>query len=377
MKLLYIAPPTVDINRMDGVAKKILNHVKSFSNEFDVLLLYRDPKNVMIYRSDNDEHKFVQNGKSKFDILNAAKKLIDMEQIDCCYIRYPNSDPYFLSLLKKMKSKRIRIVIEIPTYPYDKEGLETLKGYVIRSLDIIYRKKLKKYVDRIITYSKDDKIYGIDTIKTINGVDFDKISLLPTTNQKVIYFCAVAMICRTHGYDRLINGLFNYYKNGGKREIIIDIVGTGEETIRNSYIKLVNELQLENRVIFHGLVNGEKLDEIYARASIGVNSLAIHRQNLVNESTLKTKEYAAKGLPILSSSYVDAFSETDNLNYVCRVPANDSAIDLEKVIDFYDYLLLNKEIDLLRNEIRYKSQSICDMHITLKPVVEFLKSNRQ
>ena len=69
-----------------------------------------------------------------------------------------------------MKNMNIRTVIEIPTYPYEAEGRTSLRGRVIQVLDKIFRKKLKKYVDRIVTYSDDKMIFGIKTINTINGI---------------------------------------------------------------------------------------------------------------------------------------------------------------------------------------------------------------
>ena len=137
---------------------------------------------------------------------------------------------------------------------------------------------------------------------------------------------------------------------------------------------MVNSYHLEDRVIFHGRLNGSDLDEMYDNAVIGVNSLAIHRQNLEFESTLKTREYAAKGLIILSSSYIDAFTSDDNLRYVCRVPADDSPINIKQVIEFYENLYQDNNIEMLRNQIRNSAKAVCDMPVTLHPVIDFFNT---
>lgn len=372
MKLLYIAPTKINMKKLDGVAKKITAQAKVFSNVYDVILLYRDDENVVLYRVNEGRFVKLGSGKSKFDILRAVFDVIIQEKIDFSYIRYPNSDPLFLSLLKRMKEKGIRVVIEIPTYPYDEEGKESIKGRIIHLVDVCFRIKMYKYIERIVTYSNDDVIFGVNTIRTVNGLDFERVQESNySCVDRNIHMCGVATFHQIHGYDRLIEGINHYYKNGGKRDITFDVVGYGDNEILHEYQKMVKTYQLENRVVFHGRLDGTELDDIYDKAAIGVNSLAIHRQNLENESTLKTREYAAKGLLILSSSFIDAFDENDNSKYVCRVPADDTPIDIERAIRFYDELYNNEDIGSLRRQIRTKARAVCDMSVTLQPVIDF------
>ncbi len=368
MKLLYIAPVPIDFSKPDGVAKKILSHVKVFSKSFNTSLIYRNGGSVFIYRANEDKNTCLNVGTSKVDILKAAKQLIKKEQFDCSYIRYPQSDPWFVSLLKEMKRHNIQIVVEIPTFPYDAEGSESIKGKIIRRMDMIYRHKLRKYISRIVTYSDDKRIFGIPTINTINGFDFSNMSVLSSVPSDTIHFCAVSGMFKVHGYDRLIEGIYEYYHNGGKREIVFDIVGEGYAS--EPYKELVKKYNLESRVVFHGKCFGDMLDAIYNQASIGVNSLAIHRQNLKRESTLKTREYAAKGLPMISSSYIDALNTSGNRNYVFMIPADESPVDVNKVIDFYDEIYANQSIDVVRKRIRENSIATCDMAITLQPIID-------
>ena len=375
-KLLYIAPTKIEINQLDGVAKKILGHVKVFNKEYNVSLLFRDAYNVVLYQANKNEFIKLGTGKNRNDILRAAFNIIEEKEYDYCYIRYPNTDLLFLSLLKRMKKKRIRVVVEIPTYPYDAEGLDSLKGIIVHMIDRICRKQLKKYVDRIITYSEDEKIFGIKTIRTINGLDFEQVRLSNVSKRNgTIHLCGVATFHRIHGYDRLIYGMQKYYSNGGMRDIVFDIVGYGDNTILHEYKEIVKQSGLKDRVIFHGRLSGTDLDNVYDKASIGVNSLAIHRQNLERESTLKTREYAAKGLPILSSSYIDAFSDNDNDRFVCIVPADESPIDINRVIEFYDDLVEHIDIEHLKQVIRENASKFCDMPVTLRPIISYLDNS--
>ena len=59
--------------------------------------------------------------------------------------------------------------MEIPTFPYDYE-IESYSLWPLLVKDKIVRHFLHNYVDRIVTYSNDKVIWGIDTIQISNGV---------------------------------------------------------------------------------------------------------------------------------------------------------------------------------------------------------------
>lgn len=53
-------------------------------------------------------------------------------------------------------------------------------------------------------------------------------------------------------------------------------------------------------VYCHGRVIGENLISLYRNMDFGVGTLALHRKNMDEASPLKTREYAANGLPIIA-----------------------------------------------------------------------------
>lgn len=80
----------------------------------------------------------------------------------------------------------MKIILEIPTYPYDGEkinhtGIKKKKYWIEKK----YRKSLYKYVDRVVTFSEDDEIFGIKTIKISNGIDLETISLIKKESKKM------------------------------------------------------------------------------------------------------------------------------------------------------------------------------------------------
>ena len=371
MKVLYLAPLPIDINKLDGVPKKIMDQANAlYRHGLNVdIISYMDGKTILI----NVESKnvlFLGKGTSKFDVITQASKIYD--SYDAFYIRYPKSDCRFISFLKKIKRNSTKkIIVEIPTYPYDAQGKESLKGKFIGFVDRLFRLQLKNYVDRIVTFTGERSIFGIETLNTVNGFDFRKVTPIdtPIDTKKNVSLIAVSAMFVLHGYDRLINGLADYYRNGGKRSITLHLVGEGNSL--NMYRQLVRKGNLADHVIFHGRVFGNELYSLYEGVAVGVNSLAIHRERLEKESTLKTKEYSAMGLPIVSSSYVDAFTEVGNKNYVFMIPADESYVDIENLLTFIDGLYEKYSTKEIHNMVRTEASQVCDMLVSTKPIYNY------
>ena len=127
-----------------------------------------------------------------------------------------------------------------------------------------------------------------------------------------------------------MRGIRNYYDNGGQRKIEVHFVGVFLESTK----KLTDELKLSDIVYFHGKKFGDELDEIYDNSDIGIGALAHHRIGMYAGSSLKTKEYFAKGLPFIYGWKEPAFDET--YPYAHRVELCEEPVDMEEIIDFYD-----------------------------------------
>ena len=72
----------------------------------------------------------------------------------------------------------MRIALEIPTYPYDAEFAQSpfVRRLKLR-IDRTFRRRMARWVDRIVTFSDDPEIFGRPTIRISNGIDFRSIPL--------------------------------------------------------------------------------------------------------------------------------------------------------------------------------------------------------
>ena len=303
------------------------------------------------------------------ELNSVVLEMVSEHNISCIYVRYHLSDPGFIFTLRKIKRIRpnITIAIEIPTFPYEGEFSTSVRDFIRKTSDHICRSFLRKYVDRIVTYSADNEIFGISTIKTINGVMTKDIIPVEHHEKDNINLISVSVTSSVHGYDRVITGLRDYYSTYPKRRVMYHIVGNGDEI--ENYRKMVKEYGLENEVIIYGFLSGEDLDNVYKVADIAVNSLGIHRRKLKTESTLKTKEYAAKGLPMISSYPIDVLEGEEGSKYQMVFSADDTPISINKIIEFYDSLY--GSTGDITQRIRSLAVERCDMSVTQSPIVEF------
>lgn len=328
-----------------GVQKKIEYQIKAFESLGYEVISLKMQKNDQGNESFlcNDKilltnvivcgKTFLRKIKKKIDWIKICKETIkELEQRKTkkIYIRYPGSDIIFLNFLKKLKKQNYDIYIEIPTYPYDNE---TTKYNLLKLIDKIYRKKLYKYVKKIITFSKDKKIWNIPCINISNGISLENIKAINRDKKKrdIIKFTSVSNCSFWHGIDRFLFSLIEYGQRNKNRKIEFNIIGEGFESDKLKKI-INNNLFLKKIVKFQGFKSGRELEEIYNETDIGIGSLGIHRIGLEEVQPLKNREYAAKGLPFVIGFNDPDFEES---KYVYKVANKEEIIEIENIIKWY------------------------------------------
>lgn len=301
--------------------------------------------------------------------LAAIKKRIDYSGIkdyikshnyDIVYVRsFHNANPFTINLFRCIKSTGAKIAFEIPTYPYDKE----YQGFSIRNriglkIDKLFRNKLVSISDAVVTFTDDKTIFGKRTISISNGVDFDAIPLQnkEKLNDNIINLVGVAEVHYWHGFDRLIAGLGEYYKKKHVKDIFFHIIGgiapseMDGSVYAKGFSKIITEYGIEDKVLFHGPLYGEKLDRVLNIADFAVGSLGRHRTGVFNMKSLKNREYTARGIPFI---YSETDTDFDNKDFILKAPADDTPIDIDIILDF-----LNKHkvvASSIRESIKYLS----------------------
>ena len=372
-KGLYIAfefSYSDNIDQLSGIEKKIYFQIQTFTKygyQIDFYNPYINRKHrIEKYLRRLPFHYLL---KWKFD-YNRVK------QYHFIYIRKQwFMDGDLLVFLEKVKkiNPSIKVLMEVPTYPYDSEG-KKWDMIPLKIKDKKWRKRLYQYVDRIITYSDDSKIFGIPTICIPNAIDYNtsKRHCVMCSSPGVVNIVACASLYYWHGYDRAIEGLYRYIHNNvsNMQQVHLFIVGDGAEY--EKYKRKIIDYNLESYVTLTGACYGHELDKIYDKCVIGLDSMGRHRSRVYYNSSLKGKEYCAKGLIIVSGVKTELDFVKD-YHYYYRVPADDTPLDFNAIIQFYNELLRKESIEKIQYNIMEYSKNHYDFEVALKPVQEYLR----
>lgn len=371
MKVLFLI--FHGFNEANGISKKIHYQVQALKDcGIDTKLCWLDDSCGQKHRMIDDQIIQDYGGGIKGKILKrTALKCIYRYVIDhdiqLVYARSDhNTTPFLINLYRLLNRKGIKIVVEIPTYPYDHEykGLPFSYQKVLL-MDKLLRRFMSRYIDKYVTFSNDSVIFGRPTIRIANGIDFKVIPLKKETDcpTNEIHFIAVATIHPWHGFDRAIQGLVEYYKSQPTYKVYLHIVGEGVPQVVNEYHRIVTENEIQDYVIFHGPLFGEALDCIFNKCQLGIGSLARHRSGITHLRSLKNREYAARGIPFVYSEIDDDF---ENADYILKIKPDESPLNIQELIDFYHSVKLTAE------EIRSSIEQTLSWKIQMQHVINEL-----
>ena len=370
MKVLFLIFHGFDPS--NGISKKIsyqLEAIRSLGHE--VHICFMDESNNKKRIVDDTIIADYGNGigskiKKRIEFSSITKYAINIH-IDFVYIRSNhNANPFTIKMVKQMKKAGIKVVMEIPTYPYDSEyHAQGMDKQIFQ--DKIFRKSLAKQLNAIVTFSDYDEIFGQRTIRISNGIDFNSVKMKSVVNDtsKEMNLIGVAEIHEWHGFDRIIKGLADYYSQPQAYIVRFHLVGyfffSEDEKEFKQYI---TNHHLEEYIILHGKRHGTELDELFNQCDFGIGSLGRHRVGIQKIKTLKNREYAARGIPFI---YSETDSDFDQKPYVLKAPADETPIDINSIIQFYKGLSMTPtEIRESINDLSWENQ----MSIVFKNVFE-------
>ena len=325
-----------------GITKKIKSQIKAMrkmgldvtytSYIDDGVVIIDNCENIVYTKKYKCKNKIYKRYERRFLLIKASIEFIkkSSQKFDFAYLRWHTFDKPFLRLLSELKKNGASSIIEAHAWTPDRVGKSFIAKYQI-AMDNKYSKYVKDYVILVAGMSEYDNIWGINTIKIDNAIEVESITPRHwIKNEDIFRIVSVSNEYPYHGYDRLLNGLRKYYDGGGKRKIEIHFVGVFLEATK----KLTEELELTDIVYFHGKKYGNELDEIYNNSDFGIGALAHHRVGMYAGSSLKTKEYFAKGLPFVYGWKEPAFDEA--YPYALRIELCEEPINIEELLNFYD-----------------------------------------
>lgn len=359
--LIYVTHNYLNRPGYAGVKKKILSQVRVLQDHFESVY-YTMCCEGMIYLMDGDRIIDKQLSVTRQMTNEVLCAWLDKYQVDKTYIRYEYlSNPWFLRYLAQQKERNVRSVLEIPVYPY---GQDVAPGR-LKLEEEFFRRELPRYVDCISTFSEDKTIWGIPCINLVNGVDLESNPLRKRKKESRIVLIGVSCCYPWHGYERVIMGLRDYYKDGGEYDILFKVVGSGSQ--EKYYRSLTAQYNLQNHVEFCGRLDGDELDRQYSAADIAIGTLATYKIGLQTVSTIKCAEYCVRGIPMIIS--YDDIRFPSNAEYVMQVPNSPEPLNMQDVIGFYNRTVSQEDLSL---KMRQFAAERFTWDRIMMPVVKYL-----
>lgn len=356
--MLYANYANLNLEGLIGVKKKLLAQCRVFEKEFGKVY-YTMSCGSTVYLIQNDKIIDKEWGITKKTFYELLYNWIEQYNIKRTYIRYTMSDIWFVDYLERLKNENIKSVLEFPTIPYDGEGPGSIE-------DKYYREQLHNYIDCCTTYANFETVFNIPCIPLVNGVNIkDQKEKQYRKKDGTIVLVAVASNAKWHGYERVIQGLHDYYANGGERNIIFNMVGNGSQM--PYYKKLTEQYQLYEHVAFRGQLSGTKLDDIYDNSDIAIGSLGFYKVGQKSGAPIKLREYCARGIPFIYG--YDDISFSKNNYFAYQVSNDESPIDIKKIIDFYEMMYDGRKFI---KDMRQYTLSNLTWDTIMQPVIDYL-----
>ncbi len=344
----YLIYQEIDEKRASGIEKKIILQKRAFENigiKMDYVLL--EDKNGSCWHEPSRLYKY--------DFIYFRKQTVIEWQ--------------FISFFRSIRKNNplVVIIMDIPTWPYDGEFGNTIRGETTLLIDKVFRQRIKGIIDRVVLTGINDTVFfgNVPTLTVINGIDFGSI---PTRMHEqmpgVIRIGCVGRLSPWHGYERIIKGLSEYYKTERKVEVYIYIVGDGPE--EEYYRQLVCELQLSEKVKFCGFQTGSNLESYYNQIDFGCCSLGRYKSNTDIIGDLKSRDYLSRGIPIISGCKIDILLNR-KFDYNIEYPNDSSLIDIERIVNFYNETVKDRQ-EIVEKEIQEFAKPLIDFNCTYKVV---------
>lgn len=139
-----------------------------------------------------------------------------------------------------------------------------------------------------------------------NGISLNAQSILPdnrhSQNIKLVFACSY--FSEWHGLDLLLDRIEDYPLKNLTYTFQILLMGTLSSTDR---LRINNSQALSSVLQICGYLSGAQYESFLASCDAGIASLALHRKNLHEASTLKVRQYLAMGLPVFSNHFDSSF----------------------------------------------------------------------
>lgn len=194
-----------------------------------------------------------------------------------------------------------------------------------------------------------------------NGVDVASIAptgFVPFDGKELRLLFIASSHAPWHGTDRLLASLRAYR---GSVKLHLDLIGGASGASAGT-----TEHNGGLTIRHHGTLSGDALDRVFRTATIAFSSLAMFRTGLREACVLKTREYAARGIPFVYG--YDDVDLTESQPFCLSVGNADAPFDLDRVIEFAARCTATRD---LKHQMRTFATDRLDWRVKMRAFYDF------
>lgn len=333
-------------SKTEGISKKICMQAKGLSYNNKCILLCIGTNATIKILYENGELKKEESIDYKKNVklclgdisiekilLKHALMLLKKEETDIMYIRHMIPCIPLLNLLGYARKRGIKIVYEIPTYPYYKEqysiSKNKIKTIIKLTLETIFWPIIYSKVNVITVITCNSKARKWKKMFSIPNGFSGQMNFYNRINCNDLNMIGVGTIYSYHGYEKVICDMENTNCRVSNGDVYFHIVGESQEI--NRLKRIVAEKGMQHNVVFYGKLYGEKLIEVYNKCNLGIGTLALSLRNADIDTAIKNIEYFSVGLPVVTSGYIFDL-KADEEYYI--IQKENKKMQFDKLLDF-------------------------------------------
>ena len=259
------------------------------------------------------------------------------KQYDVIILRKLPYSPWLLYFLRKTK---VKIIMEHHTMVLPELWLT--QQYLAWISELSLSRWCQRYMSGHIALTNEiarsEVVCQKPTRVIANGLSFNSAygsdyTRKPSRASINILF-ALSQSLPWHGIERLIMSLYHYK---GQKNITVHFAGNiSAKDIDSTYL---TRLPRAVSLIFHDLLSTADLSKLAQKCDLGVATLALHKKNMSEACSLKTRFYLNERLPFIYA-YDDPDFSHDEI-FCLHYPNDDSFIDLDEVVGFVEKMRKN------------------------------------
>lgn len=302
--------------------------------------------------------------------LRRLRSIEALAQYDVLLLRYPlglDLDP--MALFRGVKQK-------VATIHHTKELEELLSNgsrasrYSRWCLERVNGRRILAKVDGIVGVTDEIRDYELARAGRVkrattvaNGINVARVTktgFVGFDGQCLRLLFVASDPSPWHGLDRLIDSLCAYR---GRLSLVLDVVGDQGRAAGTCIQSGLTEVR------YHGTLRGLALDAVAAQANLAVASLGLYRKKLRQACLLKTRDYLARGLPVVYG--YDDVDLPPGLPFALQVPNSPQLLDIDELIAFAERMASGEGVV---DEIRSFAQKKLDWSTKLSHLVDFAET---